>query len=133
MGLNPLVTSSESSKRPSARHVQMSRPARPLQLLPYFVADLKRRGAVTDAITRAAMVADLTRRLRPVCENWPDAVFTEMVERLADITARYDIAGPTYDRRTTERLMDDLKAALVQSESARKDESNTDERQSTIT
>ena len=88
---------------------------------------------MTDALTRAAMVADLTRRLRPVCENWPDAVFTEMVERLADITVRYDIAGPTYDRRTTERLMDDLKAALVQSESARKDESNTDERQSTIT
>lgn len=79
------------------------------------------------------MVADLTRRLRPVCENWPDAVFTEMVERLADITVKYDIAGPTYDRRTTERLMDDLKATLAQSESARKDESDTDDRQSSIT
>lgn len=88
---------------------------------------------MTNALTRAAMVADLTRRLRPVCENWPDAVFTEMVERLADITVKYDIAGPTYDRRTTERLMDDLKATLAQSESARKDESDTDDRQSSIT
>ena len=112
----------------------MSRPARPLQLLPYFVADLKRRGAVTDAITRAAMVADLTRRLRPVCENWPDALFAEMVERLADITVKYDVAGPTYDRRTTDRLVLDLRAALAQSESVRgDDESTTDERQSTIT
>ena len=88
---------------------------------------------MTDALTRAAMVADLTRRLRPVCENWPDTLFTEMVERLADITVKYDIAGPTYDRRTTERLMEDLKSALAQSESVRKDETNTDERQSSIT
>jgi len=79
------------------------------------------------------MVADLTRRLRPVCENWPDAVFTEMVERLADITLKYDIAVPTYDRRTTERVIDDLKSVLAQSESVRKDKTDTDDPQSSIT
>lgn len=44
-----------------------------------------------------------------------------MVERLADITMKYDVQAiaSAYDRRSTDRLIDDLKAALIRSESRR--------------
>jgi hypothetical protein len=76
---------------------------------------------MTEKIDRADVVADLTKRLRPVCEQWPDALFTAMVEHLADITVKYDerLGVSNYDRRTTDRLIADLKEALKRSESVR--------------
>ena len=76
---------------------------------------------MTDPLTRAAVVADLATRLRPVCAQWPDDLFNAMVDRLADITVKYDGLGSVgaYDRRTTERLVSELKDALERNQSAR--------------
>jgi hypothetical protein len=77
--------------------------------------------AKRDADARAAIVADLEKRLRPVCLQWPDDLFDSMVQRLADITLRYEdrVTEGSYDRRTTERLVRELKAALERSEQRR--------------
>jgi hypothetical protein len=79
---------------------------------------------MTDSDPRATIVADLATRLRPVCTQWPDDLFNTMIERLAEITLRYDRPESVglYDRRTTERLVDDLKEALQRSEGLRSDE-----------
>jgi hypothetical protein len=71
---------------------------------------------------------EIAARLRSVCAGWPDEVFNEMVDRLAYITVRYDgLATDTYDRRTTDRLVADLKSMIERSESARRppDDANT--------
>jgi hypothetical protein len=74
--------------------------------------------------TREAIVADLIRRLRPVCADWSEQEFTEMVEHLADITWKYQtrLFVETYDRRSTERLLDELKSALAESRAKRGEE-----------
>lgn len=75
-----------------------------------------------DAATRrAALVHELTVRLRPTCVDWPENLFTEMVERLADITMKYSghASVSTYDRRSSDRLVEDLKAAIARNEAAR--------------
>jgi len=79
---------------------------------------------MTESDTRAAILADLATRLRSVCAEWPDDLFNEMIERLADIALKYDGATPgaTYDRRSTDRLIADLKAALERNQKARGDE-----------
>jgi hypothetical protein len=62
---------------------------------------------------KAALVRELTTRLRPTCAGWPEELFGAMVENLAEITLKYDgRASPSsYDRRTSDRLLEDLKAA----------------------
>jgi hypothetical protein len=74
-----------------------------------------------DPHIRTAIIADLTSRLRSVCAHWPPEAFEEMVARLADITLKYDgiASSGMYDRRTTDRLVADLRAALGRSEAAR--------------
>jgi hypothetical protein len=76
---------------------------------------------MTNPDIRAAIIADLSGRLRSVCEHWPREEFANMVARLADITLKYDglASGGMYDRRTTDRLVADLQAALGRSEAAR--------------
>jgi hypothetical protein len=76
---------------------------------------------MTEADARRVIVTELTARLRPVCSQWPQHLFDEMIERLADITLKYDrgFATPTYDRRSTDRLVADLKSALERSQSTR--------------
>jgi hypothetical protein len=76
---------------------------------------------MTEPKDRADVVADLTKRLRPVCLQWPEELFTAMVEHLADITVKYDerLGTSSYDRRTTDRLISDLREALQRSETAR--------------
>ena len=76
---------------------------------------------MTDADARRLIVADLTARLRPVCTEWPPELFGAMIEHLADITLKYDRghATPVYDRRSTDRLVADLKSALERSKSTR--------------
>lgn len=77
---------------------------------------------------RAAIIHDLSIRLRPVCAEWPSELFQSMIQGLADVTMKYEgTASPsTYDRRTTDRLVSDLKAALERSEDARDDRPETD-------
>lgn len=76
----------------------------------------------TDVATRRrALIHELTARLRPTCADWPDELFTAMVERLADITIKYSgqASVSTYDRRSSDRLIKDLKDALARSEATR--------------
>lgn len=70
---------------------------------------------------RAAIIHDLRTRLGPTCAGWPPDMFAQMVEGLADITLRYEghSSASTYDRRTTDRLVADLRDALARNEEAR--------------
>lgn len=72
-------------------------------------------------IRRRALIRELTTRLRPTCADWPDELFIAMVERLADITIKYSghASVSTYDRRSSDRLIQDLKDALARSEATR--------------
>lgn len=76
---------------------------------------------MTEADARRVIVTELAARLRPVCSQWPQHVFDEMIERLAEITLKYDrgFATPSYDRRSTDRLVADLKSALERSKASR--------------
>lgn len=70
---------------------------------------------------RRALIGELTSRLRPTCADWPDELFTAMVKRLAEITIKYSglASVSTYDRRSSDRLIKDLKDALARSEATR--------------
>lgn len=61
---------------------------------------------------------DMAIRLRPVCADWPDDLFNTMIERLADVTLKFEgTSSPsTYDRRSTDRLVDELREALERNE-----------------
>jgi len=72
--------------------------------------------------------ADLETRLRRVCAGWPASEFEAMLDRLAEVTLRYErIAAdelsaqlpPLYDRRSTDRILADLREALDRNEAAR--------------
>ena len=68
-----------------------------------------------------ALKADISARLRSVCADWPEPEFEAMIDRLARITLKY-AAGTTvgsYDRRSTDRLVTELREALARSETAR--------------
>ena len=71
--------------------------------------------------TRAALVAALTERLRRICSDWPDSEFNALVGQIADITLKYEgrTTVGTYDRRSAEKLVAELKAALERSQSRR--------------
>jgi hypothetical protein len=61
--------------------------------------------------------AQIAVRLEPVCQGWPTEMFEEMVRGLAALTLKYERHGdsPTYDRRTTDRLLDDMKTLIERS------------------
>ena len=70
---------------------------------------------------RQALIHELTLRLGPVCPQWPEELFNAMVERLADITLRYEphASASMYDRRSTDRMVDELRTALERSKDVR--------------
>jgi hypothetical protein len=74
----------------------------------------ERRPTIDSESRRAAIIHDLRTRLAPVCEGWPPELFTSMVEGFTDISLRYEgrATSGMYDRRTTDRLVADMKAAL---------------------
>jgi hypothetical protein len=83
---------------------------------------------MTDSDVHRVVVAELAARLRPICAEWPQELFNEMVERLAEITLKYDRSfSATYDRRSTERLVAELRAALERSRATREGESRDPE------
>lgn len=81
------------------------------------------RTAVDLEARRAALIQSLRTRLAAVCAGWPPELFTSMVEGLADITVRYDTRTSTtlYDRRSTDRLVADMKEAIERNVAARQD------------
>lgn len=72
--------------------------------------------------------AELRERLGPTCAQWPPQLFDEMLDELAKVTLKFDgIASVSiYDRRSTDRLVDELKSALDKS-SARRESHDADE------
>jgi hypothetical protein len=69
------------------------------------------------------LVDNLRTRLRPVCENWPEPLFEEMIRQLADITVKYEVDEGirVYDRRGTDRLVADMKELLDRNQRHRGD------------
>ena len=67
---------------------------------------------------RDALIIAIAGRLRSVCAHWPESKFSEMVERIADITLRYQgrDTGGVYNPSATEALLDELKVSLARSE-----------------
>lgn len=78
-----------------------------------------------DPEARAALVAALTERLRAICSDWPDSEFNALVGQIADITLKYEgrTTVGTYDRRSVETLVAELKSALELSQSKRAEKS----------
>jgi hypothetical protein len=79
-------------------------------------------GPKHDPVARhAEIMQELAARLRPVCGDWPDELFTSMIQQLAAITLKYEDpkSVSAYDRRTTDRLVADLRNALRKSEDSR--------------
>jgi hypothetical protein len=78
-----------------------------------------------DPLVQKAIAGEIAARLRRVCEHWPDEVFDEVVNHLAEITIKYDrrlsSESSTYDRRSSENLVVELKAALARSRASRQD------------
>jgi hypothetical protein len=76
-----------------------------------------------DPDVHRAIAGEIAARLRRVCEHWPEEIFDEVVNHLAEITIKYDRRlasdSPVYDRRSTDLLVAELKAALARSRSAR--------------
>lgn len=61
-----------------------------------------------------ALIRDMSIRLRPLCADWPDDVFAEMVNRLAQITLKYEGEAITgiYDRRASDSLRGEVRTML---------------------
>lgn len=77
---------------------------------------------MTDPDGRLRLKKDeLRERLAAVCADWPPELFEEMLDELARITLRFDVEplAPLYDRRSTDRLIDDLRATLDRSNARR--------------
>jgi hypothetical protein len=36
---------------------------------------------------------ELMRRMRPVCQNMPDALFLDLIERMATVQIKYELKG----------------------------------------
>jgi hypothetical protein len=70
---------------------------------------------------RAAIIHELRNRLRPMCAEWPEALFVAMIENLAEVTLKYEglASTSTYDRRTMDRLVADFKEAVARNKEAR--------------
>lgn len=81
-----------------------------------------------DPNARLSEIIDSLRiRLRPVCADWPEDMFDEVVRELASITLKYEgSATPSlYDRRRTDRLVADLKEVIGRNEKAREIDGET--------
>ena len=76
---------------------------------------------MTRDLRLSEIIDSLRARLRPVCADWPEDMFEEVVRELATITLKYEgSATPSlYDRRRTERLVEDLKEIIGRNEKAR--------------
>ena len=77
--------------------------------------------------TKAQIIADLNRRLRPLCADWPQDEFDAMVDQFADITLKYQglLGIQGYDRRSSERLLEEMKTSLARSEALKRPRDNS--------
>ena len=76
---------------------------------------------MTEAEENARLIAEIrvvTERLRSICAAWPHDLFEQVVRQIAHVTLKYNgvLSLGSYDRRTADRIIDDLKHALELSE-----------------
>ena len=66
-----------------------------------------------DEIRGTVLRAEVEARLRPVCPDWPESLFQEVVSQIVEITLKYDGSGQKseliYDPRIAEKLVANLK------------------------
>lgn len=75
---------------------------------------------MNQSTTRDSLIATLNARLKGVCAGWPEGEFRELVERIADITIKYEARiDSVYDRRTADRLVEELNEVVDRSRIAR--------------
>ena len=76
---------------------------------------------MSESLRLAALRDDIAARLKPVCEDWPAELFSQVVDNLASITLRYEgrATTATYDMRTTDALVSKLTDGLAKSQSVR--------------
>ena len=69
---------------------------------------------MTQLSIRDQLIAEIEQRLRPLCSDWPPDVFARMVQEMVDVRLKYERKLPLgeYDRRSSERLIADLKRGL---------------------
>ena len=72
---------------------------------------------------RDALAAAIRQRLAPLCTDWPLDAFEAMVERLTAITLKYQgiSSAEVYDRRSTDRIIDELRDVLERSMKRRRE------------
>ena len=65
--------------------------------------------------------SEIAARLTAVCRDWPAEMFEEMVRGLAALTLKYEHAAApgAYDRRTTDRLIEEMKALATRNAEVR--------------
>lgn len=69
------------------------------------------------------LITSMSKRLRPVCESWPQDVFDAMIQRLAAITVKYEsisLPGGVYDNEETQQLIADMRAVLDKNQELRR-------------
>jgi hypothetical protein len=78
---------------------------------------------VTTSEQRDALAQAIRHRLAPLCVDWPAEEFEMMVGRLTTITLKYQggSAADVYDRRSTDRIIDELRELLFRSMNRRKE------------
>jgi len=74
--------------------------------------------ALAPDVVLKEMREEIALRLQPVCQDWPAERFSSLVERIAAITLKYDLGAVSllYDRRATDRLIEELNAITRRSE-----------------
>jgi hypothetical protein len=63
----------------------------------------------------AELRSEISARLRPLCQHWPQEMFEEMVHGLAALTFKYETSPPVYDPAPTEKMIADLKSIAAES------------------
>ena len=68
-----------------------------------------------------ALRDNIAARLRPLCFDWPEQQFAEMVDHIAEITLKYEGRGSSaiHDFPYPDGLMTNLQDGLKRSEAAR--------------
>ena len=114
-----------------ACYVRRSRAPPPPQPGQYLEMTDDTPSAVDAEARRAALIHDLRARLGTVCADWPAEMFTSMIEGLANITMRYNGGNipSTYDRRSSDRLVADMKDAIERNAIARRNRESGEHRE----
>ena len=78
-----------------------------------------------DALEATTLRADVEGRLRPICSDWPEPLFQEVVSKIVEFTIKYErraatsLLPPALAVTATEALIADLKDIVERSAEVR--------------